>query len=141
IHAECVGDYLHDILTSNSAVPDGDHSRIDGHPSTVPQSVRLDQGLESLFSVQPLMNESRDVCLSPGNYVHSAVRIKHLQSIQRALNASGRTLQRLPDVFFTYASPHKSIRKGELFDAPLRLDLSSLLDSNASMPISTVPHS
>eukprot|EP01053_Blabericola_migrator_P000892 Blabericola_migrator_1__891@NODE_121_length_13441_cov_57_998280_g108_i0_p1_GENE_NODE_121_length_13441_cov_57_998280_g108_i0NODE_121_length_13441_cov_57_998280_g108_i0_p1_ORF_typecomplete_len2492_score354_43MATH/PF00917_26/4_1e09DUF1858/PF08984_11/0_25_NODE_121_length_13441_cov_57_998280_g108_i01077582 len=122
VHKECQLDYIADLT-------DVVHSGIQTqHRDRVPQSLKLDKLLEQLFSIDcPEQNVNR---IGDGIYAHSFVKIRHVQSVSKALEANGKRLNRLPDILPIYMSPQKTIRKGELFDVPLRLDPSSLLVGN-----------
>ncbi|PFH32549.1 hypothetical protein BESB_018670 [Besnoitia besnoiti] len=54
-------------------------------------------------------------------------RCKHVHSLQKALESCGKVLQHFPEVLFVYLQSVKQCKKGELFDAPLRLDAHKLL--------------
>ncbi|BAM38775.1 uncharacterized protein TOT_010000243 [Theileria orientalis strain Shintoku] len=54
------------------------------------------------------------------------IRCKHSNSLQKALEATPKTLARYPQVLFFYLYPTKNAKKGELFDVPLRLDCTSI---------------
>eukprot|EP01054_Gregarina_sp_Poly1_P005096 Gregarina_sp_Poly_1__5095@NODE_26_length_19795_cov_50_913828_g24_i0_p1_GENE_NODE_26_length_19795_cov_50_913828_g24_i0NODE_26_length_19795_cov_50_913828_g24_i0_p1_ORF_typecomplete_len2736_score422_92PseudoU_synth_2/PF00849_22/1_4e21MATH/PF00917_26/2_4e08Nop14/PF04147_12/29Nop14/PF04147_12/1_4DNA_pol_phi/PF04931_13/8_5_NODE_26_length_19795_cov_50_913828_g24_i0668273 len=115
IHEECKLDYLADLtdLVENGIRHDS---------SLQPQSLRLDRLIEQLFSVNTIdLNHNR---IGDGSYIHSFIKIRHVQSIAKALETNGKKLARFPDVMAVYISPQKTIRKGELFDVPLRLDAS-----------------
>lgn len=87
----------------------------------------LDHALRVLFSTLAC-GSSREP-LSNGDYATSFLRAKHVHSMLRALEQAGRKLKRFPEVLFIYLTPQRNTKKGELFDVPLRLEVSSLLET------------
>ncbi|PHJ15072.1 rna pseudouridine synthase superfamily protein, partial [Cystoisospora suis] len=64
-------------------------------------------------------------------------RCKHVHSLQKALESCGKVLQHFPEVLFVYLQSVKQCKKGELFDAPLRLDAHKLLQTKSRTPSSS----
>lgn len=87
----------------------------------------LDHALRVLFSTVACGSPREP--LSGGDYAASFLRAKHVHSMYRALEQSGRKLKRFPEVLFVYLTPQRNTKKGELFDVPLRLEISNLLEA------------
>lgn len=96
-------------------------------PSFPAAAASTDRTMERLFG-----SDSRTLGIGAGSYVNAFVKIRHAISMQKALAATGRTFNKLPSHLFVFSSPHKTVKKGELFDVPLRMDLSFMLET--SMP-------
>jgi hypothetical protein len=75
--------------------------------------------------------------VSLGDYATSFVKVKHVHSMYRALEQSGKRFKRLPEILFVYLAPQRNTKKGELFDVPLRLEMSNFLDVIDEPHIST----
>lgn len=87
----------------------------------------LDHALRVLYSTVACGSPREP--LSNGDYATSFLRAKHVHSMLKALEQSGRKLKRFPEVLFIYLTPQRNTKKGELFDVPLRLEISSLLET------------
>uniref|UniRef100_A0A3B0MFL8 MATH domain-containing protein n=1 Tax=Theileria annulata TaxID=5874 RepID=A0A3B0MFL8_THEAN len=96
---------------------------------TIPLCMRDQTLLEStckfLFSGSP-ENETLFRNPSVDDISTIYIRCKHSNSLQKALEATPKTMTRYPQVLFFYLYPTKNAKKGELFDVPLRLDCTSI---------------
>eukprot|EP00375_Theileria_parva_P003109 XP_765790.1 hypothetical protein [Theileria parva strain Muguga] len=101
---------------------------------TVPLCMRDQTLLEStckfLFSGSP-ENENLFRKPSVDDISTIYIRCKHSNSLQKALEATPKTMTRYPQVLFFYLYPTKNAKKGELFDVPLRLDCTSIKSAAA----------
>lgn len=71
---------------------------------------------------------------SSSDYPTSFMRVKHVHSMSRALEQSGKKIKRYPEILFIYLTQQRNTKKGELFDVPLRLDASPLLEVDEDQP-------
>lgn len=89
----------------------------------------MDHALRLMFST--VATGSAREPLSVGDYATCFLRAKHVHSMYRALEQSGKRLKRFPEVLFVYLSQQRNTKKGELFDVPLRLEISNLMETDA----------
>lgn len=109
IHEECCLEYMSDLCRGNI-----------GH-----ESIELDHFLHSIISG----SVKSPLIMTDGSYGSGYIKIRHTQSVLKALESSSaiKPTSNLSDILFFYISASKNIKKGELFDVPIRLDLSSFV--------------